>query len=262
MTFNPRPLAEEIDMATNYGSVVAPPGTRRAPAQNLGPTERVISAVAGTVLGLAAAKRGGIAGVALGMAPSAPVARGATGAAPIKRLAGQNLDERAAAERSGWDAAAVVSRAVTINATRQQLYDRFRDFSQLPSFMENVDSITVTDPTHSHWVVKAPGGMTVEWDAIITVDRPGELISWKAAPGASIDNHGTVEFRDAPLHRGTEVHLTVIYRPPGGAIGRLAAKLTQLEPGIQARRDLKRFKMLVEAGEVATNLPQGTHPKA
>lgn len=249
-------------MSTTYGSVVAPPGTRRAPAQNLGPAERMLSAAAGTVLGLVAARRGGIAGVALGLAASALVARGATGAAPIKRLVGPNLDDRAAAERAGWNTASVVSRSVTINATRQQLYDRFRDFSQLPTFMENVDSITVTDPTHSHWVVNAPGGMTVEWDAVVTDDRPGELISWEAAPGASIANHGTVEFRDAPQHRGTEVHLTVVYRPPGGSLGRLAAKLTQKEPGIQARRDLKRFKMLVEAGEIATNLPQGTHPKA
>jgi len=120
----------------------------------------------------------------------------------------------------------------------------------------------VQDAKHSHWVVRAPGGMTVEWDSIVTEDRPGELISWEAAPGASVANHGTVEFKDAPQHRGTEVHLTVVYRPPGGSIGRLAAKLTQKEPGIQARRDLKRFKMLVEAGEIATNLPQGTHPKA
>ncbi len=249
-------------MATNYGSVVAPPGTRRAPAENLGAAERVLSAAAGTVLGLLAARRGGIAGVALGVAASALVARGATGAAPVKRLAGPNLDDQAAAERTGWSSASVVSRSVTINAPRQQLYDRFRDFSQLPAFMENVDSITVMDPTHSHWVVKAPGGTTVEWDAIVTEDVPGEKISWEAAPGASIDNHGTVEFRDAPAQRGTEVHLTVIYKPPLGAIGRLAAKLTQKEPGIQARRDLKRFKMLVEAGEIATNLPQGMHPKA
>ncbi len=249
-------------MATNYGSVVAPPGTRRAPAANIGATERVMSAVAGTVLGLVAARRGGVAGVALGMAASALVARGATGAAPLKRMIGQNLDDSAAAQRAGWSSASVVSRSVTINATRQQLYDRFRDFAQLSTFMENVDSITVQDAKHSHWVVRAPGGMTVEWDSIVTEDRPGELISWEAAPGASVANHGTVEFKDAPQHRGTEVHLTVVYRPPGGSIGRLAAKLTQKEPGIQARRDLKRFKMLVEAGEIATNLPQGTHPKA
>ena len=45
----------------------------------------------------------------------------------------------------------------------------------------------------------------------------------------------------------------IAYDPPGGVIGELVAKLFQREPRIQTRRDLRRFKQLMETGEIATN---------
>ena len=48
------------------------------------------------------------------------------------------------------------------------------------------------------------------------------------------------------------VRAVIAYDPPGGAIGQLIAKLFQREPRIQTRRDLHRFKQLMEAGEIAT----------
>jgi len=119
------------------------------------------------------------------------------------------------------------------------------------------------DDRRSHWTVLAPGGAKVEWDAILTSETvPGSAIAWESASGALIANHGKVEFREATGGRGTEVHATIVYRPPGGTVGKLAAKLTQKEPGIQARRDLKRLKMLLETGEISTNAPQGAAPKS
>ena len=248
--------------STMRGSAVSPPGTRLPPRQNIGAIERLLSAGTGTVLGLIAARRGGVGGIVLGLAGSALVARGATGAAPIRRVLGADPDSQAAARTTGWGSAAVFSRAVSINAPRQAVYDRFRDFAKLPTFMVNLESVVETDSTHSRWTVAAPGGAKVEWDAALTEDRPGELIAWESLPGAAVDNKGRVEFRDAPGGRGTEVHATITYRPPGGTAGRLIAKLTQKEPGIEVRRDLKRFKSLIETGEIATNAPQGTKPKS
>ncbi len=144
-----------------------------------------------------------------------------------------------------------VARAVTINRPAQEVYARFRDFAQLPSFMENVVRIDVLDDKRSHWVVKAPAGKTVEWDARVTEDEPGRLIAWTSEEGADVPNAGRVEFRDAGA-RGTVVTATIDYSPPGGAIGKLVAKMFQREPAIQARRDLRRLKQLLEAGEVAT----------
>jgi uncharacterized membrane protein len=145
----------------------------------------------------------------------------------------------------------IVGRAVTIGKPAIELYAYFRDFAKLASFMENVERIDVIDHTRSHWVVKAPAGKTVEWDARITEEREGELIAWTSEEGADVSNAGRVEFRDAGA-RGTVVTATIAYDPPAGTIGKLIAKLFQREPAIQARRDLRRFKQLMETGEIAT----------
>lgn len=148
---------------------------------------------------------------------------------------------------------ALARRTVTINRPRQELYSVWRDFARLPEFMDNVVRIDVLDRTRSHWVVRAPGGRTVEWDAIITDDRPGELLAWRSADGADVPNSGTVVFRDAPGGRGTWVTATIAWDPPAGVVGKLVAKLFQREPQAQARHDLRRFKQLMETGEVATS---------
>jgi uncharacterized membrane protein len=145
----------------------------------------------------------------------------------------------------------IVGRAVTINRPRAELFAYFRDFANLPSFMDNVERIDVIDDKRSHWVVKAPGGKTVEWDSVVTDEAEGEYIAWASEPGADIDNSGRVDFRDAGA-RGTVVTATLLYDPPAGVVGKLIAKLFQREPAIQARRDLRRFKQLMETGEVAT----------
>jgi uncharacterized membrane protein len=146
---------------------------------------------------------------------------------------------------------AIVGRAVTINRPRAELFAYFRDFTNLPTFMDNVERIDVLDAKRSHWVVKAPGGKTVEWDSVVTDEVEGEYIAWASEPGADIDNSGRVDFRDAGA-RGTVVTATLLYDPPAGVVGKLIAKLFQREPAIQARRDLRRFKQLLETGEVAT----------
>ncbi|WP_419825436.1 SRPBCC family protein [Sphingomonas sp.] len=140
---------------------------------------------------------------------------------------------------------------VTINKPRAELYSYFRDFSNLATFMENVERIDVRDKARSHWVVKAPAGQTVEWDARVTEEREGEMIAWISEEGADVANSGRVEFKDAGA-RGTVVTATILYDPPAGVIGKLVAKLFQREPAIQARRDLRRFKQLMETGEIAT----------
>jgi uncharacterized membrane protein len=144
-----------------------------------------------------------------------------------------------------------VAQAVTINRSIAEVYAYFRDFSNLPSFMENVISIEVKDDRLSHWTVKAPAGAKVAWDARITQEEPDRLIAWTSEPGADVPNSGRIEFRDAGA-RGTVVTATIAYDPPGGIIGKVIAKMFQREPSIQARRDLARFKQLMEAGEIAT----------
>ncbi len=145
----------------------------------------------------------------------------------------------------------IVARAVTINRPVGEVFAYFRDFANLPTFMENVERIDILSDTRSHWVVKAPAGKTVEWDAVVTEETQDRVIAWASEPGADVANSGRVEFRDAGA-RGTVVTATIAYDPPGGVIGKLIAKMFQREPAIQARRDLRRFKQLMETGEIAT----------
>ena len=157
---------------------------------------------------------------------------------------------------------ALIGRTVTINRPRSELYSFWRDFRNLPEFMENIESVTVTDDRRSHWVVSAPASQTVEWDAEITDEEEGRLIAWRSAEGADIKHSGRIEFRDSPVGRGTEVTATILYEPPGGAAGKLIAKLFQKEPKVQARRDLRRFKQLLETGEISTAKPGPAAPRA
>ncbi|MBW8843317.1 MAG: SRPBCC family protein [Sphingomonadales bacterium] len=146
---------------------------------------------------------------------------------------------------------ALVGRTVTINRPIGELFSYFRDFANLATFMENVERIDVLDDRRSHWVVKAPGGKTVEWTSVVTEEAPDSFIAWASEEGADVANSGRVDFRDAG-DRGTMVSATILYDPPAGTIGRLVAKIFQREPAIQARRDLRRFKQLMETGEIAT----------
>ena len=145
----------------------------------------------------------------------------------------------------------LVGRAVTINRPVAELYAYWRDFSNLPSFMENVVSIETLDAKRSHWVVKAPAGKTVEWNAVVTEEAENSFIAWASEEGADVPNSGRIDFRDAGA-RGTVVTVSTLYDPPAGVVGKLIAKMFQREPAIQARRDLRRFKQLMETGEIAT----------
>jgi uncharacterized membrane protein len=156
------------------------------------------------------------------------------------------------AQDAGRDEGSVTAAVVTINKPVQELYDFWRDFSNLPRVMENIERIDVTGGDRSTWVVKAPGDRTVEWESVVTDDQPGKLIAWQSVEGSEIRNSGRVEFHDVK-GRGTVVRAVIAYDPPGGAIAKLIAKLFQREPALQSRRDLRRFKQFMETGEISTS---------
>ena len=155
-------------------------------------------------------------------------------------------------EALGLDKTIKVEKTVTINKPAAELYRYWHDFGNLSSFMKHVKSVTVVDSKRSHWVATAPLGATVEWDADIIEDRENEFISWASVEGADIDNSGFIRFKRATGDRGTEVKVVMEYAPPGGAATAAIAKLFGEEPEQQIGDDLRRFKMLMEAGEIAT----------
>jgi uncharacterized membrane protein len=144
-----------------------------------------------------------------------------------------------------------IRRAITVRTSRQQAYDLWRDFGNLPRFMRHLEDVQVRDSRRSHWRAKAPAGQTVAWDAEIIEDRPGEEIAWRSVEGSQIMNRGRVRFVDAPGDRGTEVHVELEYEPPFGPLGAIVAQLFGEEPAQQAADDLRRFKQILETGRVA-----------
>ena len=151
-----------------------------------------------------------------------------------------------------WDGnRAVAGKSVLINRPRDEVYRFYRDLANQPRFMGNVREVTGSD-TRSTWtMVGLVGDVDVEVE--IVEDRPNERIAWRSAEGASFSMEGHVEFRDAPAGRGTYVVLEMDYRPPAGALGRGVAELTRRSPSTEARHGLKRLKMLLETGEIATS---------
>src|SRR5437762_4217982 len=149
-----------------------------------------------------------------------------------------------------------VEEAVTVNASASDLYQFWRNFENLPRFMDHLESVHVEDSKHSHWRAKGPIGLKAEWDAEIINEVPNELIGWRSVDGSNVDNAGSVHF--TPTQRGTEVKVVLRYDPPGGALGAAVAKVFGEDPRRQVREDLRRFKQLVETGEVATTEGQPT----
>lgn len=146
----------------------------------------------------------------------------------------------------------IASAIVTINRPRQDLYDYWRDFTNLPSFMENVRSVEVLEGNRSRWTIAAPGGQEVVLVSEITQDISGESITWRSTPQSDIRNSGRILFMDEPRGRGTIVSARIAYKAPLGVAGKYAARLFGREPELQAKRELRRFKQLMETGEIAT----------
>ncbi|HEX5817912.1 MAG TPA: SRPBCC family protein [Gemmatimonadales bacterium] len=187
-------------------------------------------------------------------------------------LASQQLSSEASAERLDEEGegakpskgrAIHVVRSITIDRAPEEVYAFWRDFENLPRFMEHLESVQVTGERRSHWKAKAPAGRSVEWDAEMTEDVSGERIAWRSLPGADVPNRGVVRFLRAPADGGTEVHVDLRYEPPAGRAGAAIAKLFGEEPELQLASDLRRFKQVLETGEVVrsdASIHEKMHP--
>lgn len=140
--------------------------------------------------------------------------------------------------------------AVTVNAAKDAVFAVWQGFQSLPRFMSDGASIEVLDDRRSRWTLSAPAGITLEWEIEITESRPNELISWRTVAGSSVTAAGMVQFRDAPGNRGTEVVFDIHFNPPGGGLGRKVAQPFADALGTKIGNDLRRFKQLIELGEI------------
>lgn len=226
---------------------------RAAPDVNVGEAERLLSLIGGGALAvLGAAGPRGLGRVVLPALGGLLAYRGLSGHCSAYAALGLNTAEPAPATAVRAGTGFKVERAVTINKPAELLYRFWRQLDTLPRFMEHLKEVRVIDPTRSHWVAKAPLGLTAEWDAEVFNDERNALIAWRSLPGSSVATAGSVRFTPAPQGRGTEVHVSLKYDPPGGKLGGWLAWLFGESPEWQVRADLMRLKQLLEAGEIAT----------
>jgi len=214
-------------------------------SKNVSDNERVVSGVAGAGLIAYGLSKGGAFGAMMSLLGGGLLYRGATGHCHMYSA----MDKSTATDTH--PSRIHVQKSVTINKSQEELYSFWRNFENLPQFMNHLESVQVTGDKTSHWKAKAPLGYSVEWDAEITSDVPNEKIGWKSAEISEVPNSGVVEFRPT-VNRGTEVRVTLTYEPPAGYVGSLIAKLFGEEPSLQIWEDLRRFKALMESGSIIT----------
>lgn len=157
----------------------------------------------------------------------------------------------------------VLAAVVTVNKPVDEVYNFWKDPRNYAQFMDQLESVHPTTGGLSRWKVKAPAGLSVEWNAKVVNDVPNELIRWTSVDSDNVDSTGTVTFKAAPGNRGTIVTLEIEYKPKGGKIGAKVAKMFAAIPKTQLKNDLRRFKQIMEIGEVvksdSTAVP-GMHP--
>ncbi len=220
----------------------APRSTELSAGPHTSTEARLASLVGGAALITLAARDRSWRGVGLALAGAPLVWRGATGSWPIHRTA---------AEPSVESVPAPIQVSLTIGRPRQELWEFYRRLENLPRFMRHLESVEDLGNGRSHWVAKSPVGLRVDWEAEIVGESEGRYLAWRSLPGSRVHNVGSVHFEDAPAGRGTVVRVEMEARP-GNALARTMGRALDPMTEQQVHEDLRRFKNLMEAGEIPT----------
>lgn len=217
-------------------------------SRNVGVPERWLSAAAGGALLYSGLRKRSWAGGMLALGGGGLLLRGAFGKSLLRRAMGRGASARGAL--GGAKGAVKVETMVTVDRPAEEVYRFWRNFENLPRIMDHLKDVRAIDGRRSHWVAKGPAGMEAEWDAEITEDIEGRRIGWRSLEGSGLETRGYVAFEPSAGGRGTEVKVSLEYEPPGGEVGAALAKLFGEEPGQQIGKDLRKFKLMLETGEI------------
>lgn len=221
---------------------------------NVGTTERLVSGLVGVALVALSLRKRRLRPILFPVAAGL-IARALTGRGPIRRTLGgltRREDRGSPVASVGRGQGTKVEQSVTINRPVLEVYRFWRNFENLPRFMDHLEAVTVIDETRSRWVAKGPAGTRVEWDAVIHNEIDDELIAWRSLPGSEINNAGSVHFTPSVDGAGTEVRVVLSYEPPAGKLGVAVARLLGDEPSKQVADDLRRLKQVLDSSEVVT----------
>jgi uncharacterized membrane protein len=198
------------------------------------PAARLLAGVAGGAMALYGLRRRGITGAALGLAGGTLAARAVT-----------NLELRDLAGVRGGHGIGV-RKTIHIDAPVERVYDVWSHHEDFPRFMSRVREVTDLGGGRYHWTVVGPARTTWSWDGVVITQVPNELIEFSSEPGAPLEHYGVVRFE--PEDGGTRVDVKMSYRPPGGAVGHVAARLLGADPRSAMTADLLRMKSFIETG--------------
>lgn len=211
--------------------------------KNVGKTERIISAVAGSLLLVHGLSKGkAISEMSLG---TFLLFRGASGYCPVTKAV--------KATTTGTPSNINIKTSIIIDKPRSEVYAFWRKLENLPLFMKHLESVTVINDKKSMWKAKGPAGLgSIEWESEIVNDQFNERIGWQSLPGSQIQNAGNVQFKDAG-NNTTELFAVISYDPPGGAIGEGVGKLLNPIFEKMVKSDIEGFKEYIEMKQIATN---------
>jgi len=240
-------MSNDAKYDTQSGGAGTPKLTGSSKA-NIGEDERVLSLVGGGLLTLYGLSRRSPAGILLLGLGGYLAYRGVTGHDPVFRAIG--LDRSGAGSQP---APVVITETLTVNKPSEELYAFWRDFEHLPQFMKHVKSVRHLDERTSMWEAGLPkSSRTIKWRAEVIDEKPGEYIRWRSLDRSDVYNAGEVRFRQLSHGRGTEVKARIEYRPPAGRAGGAVAGLLNPIFAMLVKEDIRRFKNLMEAGEIPT----------
>jgi uncharacterized membrane protein len=240
------------DGSANRGTVEAVEARRGlgdyARGKNVDDLERVMSIIAGTALALFGLKRFSLTRLGLAAVGAKMIHRGITGHCPLYQKLGVATTREGEAVRGNLGTK--IERSIVVYAPVDKVNRFWRNFANLPRFMDNLEEVRVVDQKRSHWIARGPGGVKVEWDAEIINEVANELIAWRST-GGHVDHAGSVHFEPGPGGRGTIVRVSLQYDPPGGSAGHTIASLLGGDAGSRIEQDLQNFKRVIESEAVA-----------
>ncbi len=207
---------------------------------NVGPTGRWLSVISGTLLAYMGIRRRSTLGkMAMEGTAGYLFYRGVTGHCPVSRALGIS---GAVGEKEGT----TVEKTIRIQRSPEEVYNYWRNFENLPSFMEHLESVNVIDEKRSHWVVRTPAGIKMEWNSEMLEDVKNEFIAWRSLPDSDIDNEGSVRFSKSPSGGETELTFKMTYYPPTGVAGLATSEFFRDVILKKVEQNLMRFKEIME----------------
>lgn len=226
---------------------------RPAPGVNVGDKERLLSFLAGSALGLYGLSRFSVKGLALAAMGGALVYRGTSGHCSMY----QALDISTATPRGPATSVAAghgvkIEESIIINRDAATLWHFWRKLENIGRFMHHLERVEEIDERRSRWVARGPWGTPLQWEAEIINEKENELIAWRSVDDSTVDTAGSVHFRELPDGRGTEVRVVLKYDAHAAQLAAPLARILGKSPERQIHEDLRRFKQVMESGEVAT----------